>query len=87
MPAFDVSAFDRAIEPVVGRFTTDQARLVAEHRGDDSLQARIEQLSEKSNEGTLTENERDEYAGYVQANKFVAILQAQVRKLLERRQQ
>lgn len=80
-----MSAFDRAIEPVVGTFTTDQARRVAEHRGDDLLNARIEQLAEKSNEGTLTDAERDEFAGYVQANKFVAILQAQVRKLLQRR--
>jgi hypothetical protein len=87
MPAFDLSAFDRAIEPVVGTLTTDQARRVAEHRGDDRLQARIEQLAEKSTTGTLTSAERDEYAGYVQANKFVAILQAQARKLLERRQQ
>ena len=86
MPAFDMAAFDRALEPVVGTLTTDQARQVAEHRGDDLLQARIEQLAEKSNEGSLTEQERDEYAGYVQANKFVAILQAQARKLLERRQ-
>jgi hypothetical protein len=87
MPAFDIAAFDRAIEPVVGTLTTDRARRVAEHRGDDRLQARIEELAEKSCEGMLTEAERGEYAGYVQANKFVAILQAQVRKLLERRQQ
>jgi uncharacterized protein YnzC (UPF0291/DUF896 family) len=38
------------------------------------LQERIEALAEKSTEGTLTAEEREEYEGYVRANKFVAIL-------------
>jgi uncharacterized protein YnzC (UPF0291/DUF896 family) len=38
------------------------------------LQARIEELATKSTDGQLTEAEREEYAGYVQANKFIAVL-------------
>jgi len=39
-----------------------------------NLQSRIEELAQKSTEGELAEDERAEYASYVRANKFVAIL-------------
>ena len=45
------------------------------------LQARIEELAQKSTEGELTEDERAEYAGYVRANKFVAILKRQAQQI------
>ena len=63
--------------------TLDQARSIVLYRGDEALQERIEELARKSNEGELTEAERAEYEGYVRANRFVAILQAKARKLLE----
>ena len=44
-------------------------------------QARIEELAQKSTEGELTEDERAEYAGYVRANKFVAILKRQAQQI------
>jgi len=50
-------------------------------RADPELQARIEELAQKSTEGELTEDERGEYAGYVRANKFVAILKRQARQI------
>ena len=50
-------------------------------RADARLQTRIEELAEKSTEGALTEDERAEYAGYVRANKFVAILKRQAQHL------
>ena len=45
------------------------------------LQARIEELAQKSTEGELTEDERAEYVGYVRANKFVAILKRQAQQI------
>jgi hypothetical protein len=36
----------------------------------------------QTTEGQLTEAERAEYAGYVRANKFIAILRRQARQLL-----
>ncbi len=77
-----MAAFDRATSPVVQVFSAEQARRIAEYRANQELETRIELLAKKSNEGQLTDEERAEYAGYVQANKFVAILQAQSRKLL-----
>ena len=81
-PVIDMAAFDRATGPVVGVFSFEQARKIAEYRADAQLESRIEELAKKSNEGELTADERAEYAGYVHANKFVAMLQAQARKLL-----
>ena len=49
---------------------------------DTFVQARIEELAEKSTGRSLTEEERAEYEGYVRANMFIAILQRQARKLV-----
>jgi len=55
-------------------FLPEKADAVIGFRADAELQVRIEQLAQKSTEGELTEDERAEYAGYVRANKVVAIL-------------
>ena len=78
----NATAFNRGIDPILQFFTVDQARDIVQYRGDSDLQRRIEELAELSNEGNLTPEDQAEYEGYVQANKFVAILQAKVRKLL-----
>ena len=58
----------------------DKAEAVIAFRADPQIQARIEELAGKSTEGQLSEVEKAEYAGYVRANKFVAILQRQARQ-------
>jgi hypothetical protein len=47
---------------------------------DDALRARIEELAAKNTEGDLSPEERDEYLGYVRANKFVAVLRREAKK-------
>jgi hypothetical protein len=79
----DLTAFDRGTDPILDFFSVDQARALVAYRGDDSLRARIEELACKSNEGALTDSERAEYAGYIRANKFIAVLQAKAKKLLD----
>ncbi len=54
-------------------------------RADKKSQRRIEKLADKNTEGDLTPEEHSEYAGYVFANNFIAILQAKARALLRRR--
>ena len=58
-----------------------KAELVLHFRAAPELQARIEELAGKSTEDQLTEAERSEYAGYVRASKFIAILQREARQL------
>jgi hypothetical protein len=43
-----------------------KAEAVIGFRADPELQARIEELAKRSTEGALTEDERAEYAGYVE---------------------
>lgn len=80
--AINTNAFDRATEPVLGILSTDQVHKIVDYHADESLQARLEELAHKANEGELTEDEQSEYEGYAQANKFVAVLQAQARRRL-----
>ena len=80
--SYDIGAFERGTDPVLRIFSTDQARQLVDYQSDDALRQRIDELAAKSNEGLLSSAERLEYEGYVRANKFVAVLQAQARKLL-----
>ena len=61
----------------------EKAEAVIGFRADPELQARIDELAQKSMEGELTEDERAEYAGYVRANKFVAMLKRQARQITQ----
>lgn len=82
IPAED-NSFDRAIDPYLeALFSAESARAIAEYQADESLRHRIDQLAMKCNEAELTADERAEYAGYVHANNFVAILQAKARRFL-----
>jgi hypothetical protein len=51
-------------------------------RADPALQARLDDLASKANEGELSEREREQYDAYVEAIDLIAILQAKARKIL-----
>ncbi len=71
------------LEPLAAGLTSEMAKYIAEFRAAPDVQARIAQLAEKANEGDLTEDERQEYAGYVDAGTLIAVLQAKARKRLK----
>jgi len=70
----EIAAFDRGVGPVLRIVLPEKAEAVLRFRSAPKLRARIEKLAGKSNEGQLSVEEKAEYAGYVRANKFVAIL-------------
>lgn len=78
----DAVAFDRATDGLLGFFTPEQARALIAYRGEAWLRGRIEELADKNTEGEITADERAEYEGYVRANRFVAVLQGKLKKLL-----
>jgi hypothetical protein len=78
----EIAAFDRGIRSVMQLVLPETAEALVGFRPDPELQERIDELAERSTEGQLTEAEKSEYAGYVRANKFVAILQRQARRLI-----
>jgi len=73
---------DRLLEPFAASFSPEVAAKIADLRADDSMQSRIDYLAERSNEGLLNAEERDEYAGYLHAIDVIAILQAKARSQL-----
>jgi hypothetical protein len=76
------AAFERGIDSVLQFVLPDRAAQVANPPTDKNLSERIEELATKNTEGELSPEERAEYAGYVRANKFVAVLQRWARKRL-----
>jgi hypothetical protein len=55
----------KILDPVAQCFTPEVAKRVAELRADPAVQARIEELAEKCNEGTITPEEITEYDAYI----------------------
>jgi len=76
------SVLDRLLDPVGNALTPELAgELVALRAGPD-VQARIDELAEKCNDGLLTADERAEYEDYVRAIHLIGILQRKARKVL-----
>ena len=72
---------DRLLEPLAGCLSPEVAAKVADLRADEAMQDRIDYLAERCNEGLLSADERDEYAGYLNAIEVIAVLQAKARSL------
>lgn len=81
-PPTAADAFDRAAGPLLGLLDARQAEAVLSYTPDAALTDRIEELSAKANEGTLTEAEREELLAYADADSFVSVWQAHARRRL-----
>jgi hypothetical protein len=75
---------EQFLSPVMDRLTPETARALVDFRFDAQTQARVAELAEKANEGLLTDDERQEYAEFVELGDLVGILQARARKVLRR---
>ena len=79
------SDLGRLLEPVTETFTLEMARKIADIRADPKIQADIDELREKANEGTLTAEEDAQYKDFVEAVDVISIIQAKARRFLARR--
>ena len=75
------SAFQRGVHPLLELLLPGKEAAVLSIPPDEKLSKRIETRAAKSTEGDLTPEERAEYAGYVQANKFVAVLRREAQAM------
>jgi hypothetical protein len=75
-------AFERVLAAVGQCLDRPSAEALLRLRADPEMQARIEALADKSTEGQLTSEEREEYEALIRAGQFVALLQAKARRLL-----
>lgn len=75
---------DRFLEPLADCLSPEVAVKVADLRADEEMQTRIDYLADRANEGLLTDEEREEYSGYLHAIDVVTVLQAKARSQLHR---
>ncbi len=75
---------DRLLDPVTECLTPEVARALVNLRARPEVQARIDELAEKSGEGDLTPVERLEYRQIIDAIDLISVLQAKARVLLTR---
>ncbi|HVC93416.1 MAG TPA: hypothetical protein VND64_06975 [Pirellulales bacterium] len=78
----NVEIIDELFEPVAACLTPDVARKLAALRASQVVQARLDDFAEKSTEGRLTPAERSDYESYLRGMNFIAVLQAQARRVL-----
>ena len=70
----DSTSLEKFLKQFTDRFTPELAEHFATLPPDPKFQARLDELGVKANEGTLTDEERSEYATYIEAMDVVALL-------------
>jgi hypothetical protein len=75
----EVPLVDRLIEPLSRCIRGEGETELLQLRADATLQARIDELADKCDQGALTPDEHAEYETYVRFGNFIAILQAKAR--------
>ena len=74
---------DRMLDPISQCFDEESARRFIALRPDPEVQARVDELGEKANEGSLNADESAEYDSYINLDDLIATLQLKARRLLE----
>ncbi len=77
------TVLDRLIEPLVECLTLDAARKIVALRADVASQELIDDLAEKANHGTLTDDEKVEYDRCLAVYHVITVMQARARRLLQ----
>jgi hypothetical protein len=75
--------FEQALDPFVECLTLESAGKIAALRAAPAVQARLDQLAERANEGSLTHDERIEYERFRAAFHFITLLQSKAREHLK----
>lgn len=70
----DSTSLEKFLRQFTEKFTPELAQHFATLPLDPEFQARLDELDVKANEGALTDDERSEYATYVEAMDVVALL-------------
>jgi hypothetical protein len=81
MVTIDVA--DRMLQPLTACLTPDVARRIVEARLDAETQSMIDELARRANRGTLTEEEREKYAEFVEYIDLIGIIKAKARVMLQ----
>ena len=77
-----LSYLDRLLDPLTDTLTLESATALLALRADDEIEARVDELRRKANEGSLNSAEEDEYKDFIEAVDVVSIMQAKARRFL-----
>jgi hypothetical protein len=75
---------DEVLDPLANCLTPEVAKRLLAVTLEPKRQARIDELAQKANHGALSEDERREYADYIEALDLIGILKATARLALSR---
>ncbi len=81
-PTKSAPLLDRLLAPLGDCLTPESARRLLALKADPTLQARVDYLAGRRNEGLLTPEEESEYSKVIAYGTFVAILKSRARQLL-----
>jgi hypothetical protein len=70
------------LEPLAEDLTLQQAKKILSIKPTDRLINRVEELAERANLGTLSEQERAEYEYYIDVDDAIGLLKAKARSIL-----
>ena len=76
------TALNQLLEPLSQTLGVEAARSITSLTIDPAIQARIEELADRCNQGLLTESERAEYSGYVEGAEILALIKSKARRYL-----
>jgi hypothetical protein len=68
------------LDPLCRCLDVDSARRILELRVDPEVQAKVEALAERANEGLLTPAERAQCGAYINADDLIATLKLKLRR-------
>jgi len=83
--AQNTALLDDLVEPLGRCLSRNVARRIVKLRASKRLERRLQELGRKSDEGTLTAEERADYETIERYVKFVSVLQSKARALLQER--
>ena len=77
-------SLDGLLDPLSHCLDEESARRVVDFQVDANVQARVDALAERANEGILTAEERSEYEAFINAAHVITILKLKARRNLSR---
>ena len=73
---------DEMLEPLTDALTPETAKAFANLKVPSAVQARVDQLAAKCNEGALTADERADYETYVRIGNLLALIKAKAKRVI-----
>lgn len=84
IPLAPDTAIDRFLDSMAECLTPTVAQRILDIGLDPAMDSRLDELREKANAGTLSDDERAEYAGLVESLDLVALIKLKARLVLAR---